>query len=216
MSFIPNLEPIESNFEKQKIMVIENIAKMLIERKLVKKKISELISNIMHNLKQNDFCTINVDFPKENDSKIYHIILLLEQKISNVTKTSVIGDYIFKSPEEHKIIIVLDITPRAKQTINHTFPLVEVFLKKEMIFNLIDSIYVPKHILLSKTEADKVITEYGIEKKELPRIFISDPVSRYYNAKIGQIFRIIRPSETSGFSNYYRIVVKDTIAKKNK
>lgn len=216
MSLIPQLLPIEISYEKQKTIILENIVKMLIERGVVTKDYNSYISTVLSNLKDDDTCDITIDKPQSGDSSIYHIILLLDQKISTVTKTSMIGDYIYKTTTEHKIIIVNDITPRARQSIQNNFPLVEIFLKKEMMFNLIESIYVPKHIILSQEDANKVLSEYGLQKKDLPRIFVSDPVSRYYKASLGQIFRIIRPSETSGSSNYYRIVVRDSFVKKSK
>lgn len=216
MSLIPQLLPVEISFDKQKNIVLENIAKMLIERGVITKDLNATISHIQTNLKDDDTCILTIDSPRENDSQKYHIILLFDQKVTTVTKSSMMGDYIYKNPTEHKIIIVNDITSRARQTVQNNFPLVEIFLKKEMMFNIVESVYVPKHVLLSTEDANKVLSEYGLQKKDLPRIFISDPISRYYNASLGQIFRIIRPSETSGVSNYYRIVVRESAVKKSK
>lgn len=216
MSLIPQLLPIEFSYEKQKTIILENIIKMLIERGVIKKDLKIALENVMSNLKDDDTCKITIDHHESDDSGIYNIILLLDQKISTITKTSVIGDYIYKNTTEHKIIVISDITPRARQAIQNNFPLVETFLKKELMFNLIESIYVPKHIVLSHEDAEKVLSEYGLQKKDLPRIFITDPVSRYYKVKLGQIFKIIRPSETAGLSNYYRIVVRESFAKKSK
>lgn len=217
MANIPQLLPLEISFEKQKLMIMENIVKMLNERKLIHpENLKEYTASVVSNLRDDDTCTINVNKIHSDDSDTYQIILLLEQKISTITKTSIIGDYIYKNTKEHKIIIVNEITPRARQSIQMNFPLVEIFLKDEIMFNLIDSIYVPKHILLSPEEESNLMKEYGLQKRELPRIFISDPVARYYNARLWQIFRIQRPSETAGFSNYYRIVVRDMSTKKSK
>ena len=48
----------------------------------------------------------------------------------------------------------------------------------------------------------------------MPKINFSDPIARYYNAKIEDVFRIIRPSPTSGKSIFYRRVVKDLMLHK--
>lgn len=210
--------PIEITNNKQKENIVENIIKMLIERGIVKpKNYNEYVRDVIASIKDDDTFEIKVShYEDSDDSDIYKIILLLDQKISTITKASVIGEYIYKNTKIHKIVIVQDITQRAHQSIQTNFPLVEIFLKRDMMFNLIDSIYVPKHILLTREESSQFIKEYGVQKKELPRIFVSDPVARYYNAKIGQIFKIIRPSETSGYSNYYRIVVTDTIQRSKK
>jgi DNA-directed RNA polymerase I, II, and III subunit RPABC1 len=49
--------------------------------------------------------------------------------------------------------------------------------------------------------------EYLVKPKELPRIYSYDPIARYYYAKNGDVFRIERPSLTSGISVVYRLVV---------
>ena len=56
-------------------------------------------------------------------------------------------------------------------------------------------------------ESKEILDEYMSKKREFPKIYISDPISKYYNAKKFQIFKITRPSETSGLAPYYRIVV---------
>jgi DNA-directed RNA polymerase I, II, and III subunit RPABC1 len=64
---------------------------------------------------------------------------------------------------------------------------------------------------LSDEDTKKVLEEYSAKKKEMPRIYVTEPVSRYFNAKIGQIFRISRPSETAVESPYHRLVIKGSI-----
>jgi DNA-directed RNA polymerase I, II, and III subunit RPABC1 len=41
----------------------------------------------------------------------------------------------------------------------------------------------------------------------LPKILGSDPVSKYFGARKGQVFKITRNSESSGKTVYYRVVV---------
>lgn len=42
---------------------------------------------------------------------------------------------------------------------------------------------------------------------ELPRIYSTDMMARYYGAKINDVFRVIRPNLNSGTSIMYRVVV---------
>lgn len=76
-------------------------------------------------------------------------------------------------------------------------------------FNILEHVYVPKHEILSKEEAEALLKKYNITPSQLPSILISDPVVKAIGAKVGDIIKITRPSETSGTSIYYRCVVKD-------
>ena len=49
--------------------------------------------------------------------------------------------------------------------------------------------------------------EYNLKQGNLQKILKTDAIARYYNAKIGDIFRIIRPSFYSGEGYSYRIVI---------
>lgn len=51
------------------------------------------------------------------------------------------------------------------------------------------------------------LSSYKVKKNELPKQFINDPMSRYLYLKRGQVIRIIRNSEVTGYSVYYRIIV---------
>ncbi len=76
-------------------------------------------------------------------------------------------------------------------------------------FNILEHIYVPKHEILSKEEAEALLKKYSIDSSQLPSILISDPVVKAIGAKVGDIIKITRPSETAGIAIYYRCVVKD-------
>jgi DNA-directed RNA polymerase I, II, and III subunit RPABC1 len=180
---------------------------MLIAREVIDK--SAMPKNVGDLLGSTDTFTLNVTPTAENDSKVYRIALFLDQKVSTFTKTSVVGEYVYKNKSNHLILVVDSLTSRARSTLSQTFPLVELFTINELMINIIDSVYVPQHILLSHANAMNLIKEYAIQKKDLPRILSSDPITRYYWASVGDIFQIIRPSETTGITHYYRIVVKE-------
>ena len=80
------------------------------------------------------------------------------------------------------------------------------------MIDLVSHVAVPKHEMLNEEETQIFLKDYILKKREIPKMFISDPVSKYFNAKVGQVFRIIRPSEVSGQSIYYRIVIKGNIS----
>ena len=86
---------------------------------------------------------------------------------------------------------------------------IELFIQKNLTFNLTHHELVPKHIILSDEEKKKVFEKYNVNESQptqFPKILITDPVAKYYGAKRGQMFKILRKSPFTGESTYYRIV----------
>ena len=71
-----------------------------------------------------------------------------------------------------------------------------------------DHIYVPKHEIISKAEAEQILAKYNCKPTELPLIFVSDPAIMELGVKPGDMIRITRNSPTAGESIYYRYVVE--------
>ena len=65
---------------------------------------------------------------------------------------------------------------------------------------------VPKHELLSESEADKVLEKYGITGDEMPKIERKDPAIKHLDANEGDIIKITRENKITGKSHYYRVV----------
>ena len=71
-----------------------------------------------------------------------------------------------------------------------------------------DHIYVPKHEIMQKKDAEKVLKDFNCNPTELPFIFVNDPAILGLGVKPGDIIRITRKSGTAGESFYYRYVVE--------
>jgi DNA-directed RNA polymerase subunit H len=71
-----------------------------------------------------------------------------------------------------------------------------------------DHVYVPKHEIISKNEAQKVLEQFHCKPTELPLIFVTDPAILGLGVKPGDMIKITRKSGTAGESNYYRYVVE--------
>lgn len=67
---------------------------------------------------------------------------------------------------------------------------------------------VPKHELLNEKDKEELLKQYGIELKQLPRILVSDPAIKELGAKVGDVVKIVRKSETAGEYKYFRVVIK--------
>ncbi len=71
-----------------------------------------------------------------------------------------------------------------------------------------DHVYVPKHEIISKEEAQEVLRKYNCTPTELPLIFVTDPAIAGLGVRPGDMIKIYRDSPTAGQSIYYRYVVE--------
>ncbi len=71
-----------------------------------------------------------------------------------------------------------------------------------------DHVYVPKHEIMTKKDADEVLKKFNCMPTELPLIFVSDPAILGLGVKPGDMIKITRKSPTAGESIYYRYVVE--------
>ena len=71
-----------------------------------------------------------------------------------------------------------------------------------------DHAYVPKHEIMNKKDAQKVLDEFNCKPTELPLIFVTDHAILGLGVKPGDMIRITRKSGTAGESTYYRYVVE--------
>ncbi len=71
-----------------------------------------------------------------------------------------------------------------------------------------DHVYVPKHEIMIKKEAEEVLKKFNCVPTELPLIFVNDPAILGLGVKPGDMIRIARKSPTAGESIYYRYVVE--------
>jgi DNA-directed RNA polymerase subunit H len=71
-----------------------------------------------------------------------------------------------------------------------------------------DHVYVPKHEIMTKKEAEEILIKYNCKPTELPLIFVNDPAILGLGVKPGDMIKITRKSSTAGQSIYYRYVVE--------
>jgi DNA-directed RNA polymerase subunit H (RpoH/RPB5) len=86
--------------------------------------------------------------------------------------------------------------------------MLQVFYKKELMYNPLHHELVPKHERLSEEEAKEVMDMYLIKHRaQMPLISRNDAIARRLGLRQGDIVRIIRNNETSGMYFYYRCCV---------
>ncbi len=71
---------------------------------------------------------------------------------------------------------------------------IQVFHYKSLIINITKHQYVPRHVLIKdKREIRDILDFYSLkDTRGLPAILTTDPICKYYNGKVGNIFKIYR------------------------
>lgn len=157
------------------------------------------------NSKDEEFLTHKID---DEDSKIFVFFPKMNSKVGVFT----IRQYIKEMQDndvKQAIVVVKDaITAFAKQVFVEAKPLViECFKENELLIDKLSHVLVPKHEIISDEEKKELLKIYKAKDSQLPKILSSDPIARYFGGRKGQVFKITRPSESSGDYIYYRIIV---------
>lgn len=106
----------------------------------------------------------------------------------------------------HAILVVKQsITPHAKQALNEMPYSIEYFRDNELLVDITEHKLVPTHIPLSPEDKAILLKRYKLKESQLPRIQKTDPVARYFGLKVGDVVKIVRPSETAGRYVTYRV-----------
>ena len=106
------------------------------------------------------------------------------------------------------IVVKVNLTPFAKQALREMTQRgyrVEYFRDAELLVDITEHKLVPNHVLLSPAEKKELLDRYRLKETQLPKIQLQDPVARYLGLKIGEVVKIVRPSETAGRYITYRI-----------
>ena len=216
-SATPHLLPIEKNSETRRREVLTNALNMLANRGLINsERLDKAIEKVLKHESDDNVYQVDIDnvghyYPSNNDTKKLYIKMMPMQKVTGITKTSPIGEFLYQYRNNPKLVVVGSITAKGVYQSQHEHIYTEIFLEQELMIDIVRHISVPEHILLTDEESNNLRNEYGAKKRDLPKIYVSDPIAKYYNAKPDQIFRIIRPSETAGQTVYYRLVIKGNI-----
>jgi len=201
----------EKSAEDKRNTVLTNIVKMLVERKyilneeLMKEMIAKLIkpNNVEHD---DSKYTIKIENYEGNKDINSIIVKIIPYKITSVSKAYGISDFLNSEREIPKILVVEEVGKRAISIIK-AYKNVEVFEEEFLMINLIEHVLVAPHEKLNKQDKQKILDEYLVKKMQLPRMLVTEPISLYYNTRIGDILRVKRPSNRSGVHNAYRLVI---------
>ena len=107
------------------------------------------------------------------------------------------------------IFVVFDKLGEEVYNIEEKYSNVTLFDYKKFLINIVEHMYVPKHVKIHKDEHNSLKTKLMIKDlDQLPLLSKSDAISRYYNYRIGDVIRVERPSNGNMKHIIYRYVVQ--------
>lgn len=189
------------NKEINKI-IVSNILKMFKRRNLIE-NIEETFNSIENDISPNK--SIKVKLLDNQNSMIY----IINDKVTSITQNSPIDDFLSKDVNIFKFVIIREPSKKTFKQVIENYPNSEIFFQNEFMEDIPSKDIIPEHRLLNSDEKDE-LTQV-IDSKNLKKIFTTDMMSRYFNAKVNDIFRINRMNTTSGNGIDYRVVVPGKI-----
>ncbi len=188
---------IELNSKEINIEICKNVLKMLERRNVIKssEEVFESIFNDINNKASIEFLTKN---------NIKYCIYIVNAKITSIAQGTPLDEFLSNKLDMHKIIVIKDCSKKAVKQIISDYTNAEFFFEHEMLEDIPLKTIIPEHVILSKEEVNELLTKFN--QDELSIIYSTDKMARYYNASVGDIIKIIRPSSASGYSIFYRRV----------
>ena len=168
---------------------------------------------------------LNRVYYKSDDTKAPILVYYLQSNGGNTIGVAQIVDFIAYL----KNLNILDVILITNVAIGHqaldrlrSIPILKItyFLESSLTYNPTKHFLVPKHVLYTEEETKKFYIENNIRPNQMPVIFNSDAINKYYGGVPGQIYYI----ERNVFANeslvektkFFRLVRPDPPIKKNK
>jgi len=132
-------------------------------------------------------------------------VYFFDTNIKNISTGSILDDYLNKKIEYHKFIICKTFNKKVYNQIKTIYKESELFFIHELMEDIPNKIFIPKHQLLNDEEETQILNIF--KRNEFSKIYENDIMVRYYGGKVNNIFRIVRNNINSGKSITYRIVI---------
>jgi len=194
MSTLTNVQMSAKEINK---IIVTNLAKMLYRRKQVD-NLDSLVSKL------NDLVSVKNIFDFEVNNNKFSVYIL-SSKLTSITQNSPLDEYLSNNLDYHKFVIISKASKKSVRQVINNYTNCEFFHEHELLEEIPAKNIIPEHQLLSEADKEKLLEKFKLS--ELSKIYSTDIMVRYYNAKVNDVFRIIRPNITSGKSIFYRVVV---------
>jgi DNA-directed RNA polymerase subunit H (RpoH/RPB5) len=169
------------------------------KKKLTLEKYTSKIIGYLTETSPHEFMDkLSLTFTK--DSKLLVYFFILDIKINKVN----IEDIYEKMKKEcNSLLLILKekITPKVA-SIMSTFDS-QVFYHYELVFNPLKHVLMPKYVVLSEEEKEKIYSYYKLSSyKQLPGIYKNQPIAKWFNLNENDVLKIVRKNGEI----YYRCV----------
>lgn len=154
-----------------------------------------------------------LDIYLENKNNKILIKFIVNQKLRINNLTNLVEDIITTQLSENDTLIIIthdkitnEIFDEYLETIYQKHNIfIQLFWIETLMVNITHHKLVPNHSIVSNEEKEQLLQKYNlVSHSQLPIIMKNDPVAKYYGGKRGDVFKIIRPSETAGEYVTYR------------
>jgi DNA-directed RNA polymerase subunit H (RpoH/RPB5) len=183
-------------------IVLTNTLKMLVRRKNIK-SIDKILEEFNNAFVEKGI----IDFKDDSNNKIS--INLTPGKLTSIVQGSQLDEYLKMNVDVHKIIIIKEPSKKVIKQVITDYMNAEIFIEHELMEDIPSKFFIPEHQLLTEEEKKNILETF--KETELAKINDTDIMSRYFGAKVGDIFRMIRPSITAGYNIFYRRVVSGNL-----
>jgi len=170
-----------------------------------------------------DYSKLNFIFNKESPNHKIYISWFEEDKIDQTVASETIKkiEKLYSSDREkvNRAIFILKnknvLTPSAKKILTQDIATseakhnitIDIFLIQELIINITEHKFVPKHIVLSEDDKNEFLSKTRIKPNQLPKIQLIDPVCKYLGVSKGDIIKIQRLNTDGTVYISYRYTV---------
>lgn len=159
-------------------------------------QITELEINHLLNIEKNlDIVAMN-----NISNSVIVVKFIVQPKVKPLSVKNVIDEIYECYKDEYKrveIIIVLRTCNQSMNKIEAEYNDVQLMELKNLQMNIIKHEKQPKFYKLTDDEVKDIVSKYNLSTKaQLPIQLRSDPVSRYYNYKTGDVIKVVRNNNT--------------------
>lgn len=179
-------------------IIVTNLLRLLERRQLISDA-----KNIYEKIKEDVSPNKSIKIKLNNGNNC--LAYIVNGKVTSITQNSPIDEFLSNNTNLLKFVIINEPSKKTFKQIMENYPNSEPFFQREFMEDIPSKDIVSQHDLLTSEEKDELLQRINI--KNLSKIFTTDVMSRYYNAKVGDIFRVHRINITSGLAVDYRVVV---------